>query len=299
MKVGKVSAVSKQVGTSGFAVIRSVPEDLYNTFLKRYPTLSKNFLVEKFNNIEDIPEAKKLLEFMKKDINAPVPENATMTIQVGIFNRYSCTYMDPPEETSAMRILFNLGFGETYKFKDDYTIGNKRVLTGLDPKTVYIEANQYCLVGTYNMSNYQIYVEKGPYSKIPKLNPNEPPESVLRSGDYKRITVIIDFNVTQELAESLNNMTPTKMSKITVSGKGGNAKKDIEKQIRSINEKVNKQMSNGINNTQDAELEKIMNDTISNVNNTNTNTNNSQDAELEKIMDNIVSNTGSPARLNE
>lgn len=241
----KVRAVQKRknnrtISSSGFAIIRSVPDTIYQNLMNsKYMNFNEKYKLESFDGLIEIPELIDLLEYTKRDMSVPIPDGAKIKIYMGIYSRTASTHIDPPSALCGMRILFNLGYAETYEMQSIYNFNGKITNSGLEDKAQRMEANTYCMMGPLTMSDYKIYVDHDPMVPVPQINPTEAPRpGVPRPTNYKRISIVIDFIMdSEEVVDKLTDMMNANIPKIKTSP--GMSKKEIDKQI----ENAKKQMS--------------------------------------------------------
>lgn len=271
----------KSVEQSTFSIIRDIPPQIYHNLIKKhYKTFNGGYKLENFNEL--IPELDELIEYLKSDIKAPLPKDAKLSIQMGIYSRNSSTYMEAPMKTSALRILINLGHCETYYMNPEYKYKGNLVNSGLDEKYLHLTANQYCILGPLNMSEYLIQVSSDPKIIIPAKNVLESERATLRLKNYKRITIVIDYNVDVDVIDKLKNVAAESIAKIKV--KGTSNQNEINKQIeeyqksmlnnKELNDKVKElipekkekteleKLAESIPEKDKDELERMMNDIV-------------------------------------
>ena len=261
----KVTKSKKTINSSGFAIIRSISPSIYESLINnRYKDFKGKYKLDTLDKIDDVPELKDIINFISKDIQAPIPESTPMTIHIGIYSRTACTYIDPPSKKCGFRILFNLGAAETYQMKNIYKHNGKLVDSGLEPKTQHMEANTYFVMGPHYMSDYQIYVDENTSISISQPDPTKKSEQFkIRPSNYKRITIVLDYNL--ESAELLEQITNMSKNTPKIKATPGMSQKKINEQINIATKKLSdiKSKEQQVKSVEDnSELEKIMNDIV-------------------------------------
>lgn len=258
MRTAKAVKSKKTLNASALAMVRSITPDFYGKLLHgKYKDFTGKYKLETFNKVDDIIEMKDIIEFIRKDINAPIPESTPVTIHMGIYTRTASTYIDPPSERCGIRVLFNLGADETYELQGVYKHNEKTVDSGLESKAQYMKANTYCVLGPYTMCNYKIHVDQDIYVQIPQINPTKAPESPKpRPSNYKRITIVLDYNLeSEELLDQLTNLAMNNTPKIKATP--GMSQKKINEQIDIAKKKLIN-LPNSVEPKEKSDLEKMM-----------------------------------------
>jgi len=233
----KVVRASSKFEKSSFNIIRDIPSNIYDDLIKgHFKSFTGTYKLEKYENISEIPAMNDLMTFLNQDVKAPFPKDAKITTQVGIYTRKSATYIEAPLNTCALRILVNLGYKETYHMNPKYELKDEIYDSGLPEKFLHLEANKYCIMGPLDNSKYLIHVDKDPKITIPPKSPLEKEGSTLRPSNYKRITVVFDFNLDAKLLENLKDVGKEFAPK--VKAKAGTSQKELNKQIENIQQQV-------------------------------------------------------------
>jgi len=203
---------SRVVSKSAFNMIRPVPEKIYADILNSSPVYNSvnKYLVEKYESLSDIPILTPVFEFLNTDIKAPIPKDSTTNIFIGIYGRNSSTHVDPPSDNCALRILFNLGYADTYHLNPKYKVKDELIDTGLPEHFLYMDENSYVILGPVTQSKYKIYVDNDVMIKIPSQIPGQQGKTTIRPKLYKRITIIIDFIIADGLVQKLTEVAAGK-----------------------------------------------------------------------------------------
>lgn len=228
---------SKQVSEQANFTIKNVPQMIYHKLnTGYYKNFNKKYQLEVVSI--DTPLLKEiftdLLEYIKKDISAPIPKDSEVKITLGIYTRTASTYINPPPNNCGMRLLFNLGYGDVYKLNPKYTDSDgDQVDSGLTERSVYLDKDKYLILGPSKTSKYKIEVSDDTTVSTPGNNPGDSPIPRLRVRDYRRIVIIIDYLIAQDTLDSLINVVnDLKIPSIKI--KPGTGKKDIEAHIKKV-----------------------------------------------------------------
>lgn len=219
------------------SAIRNISSEISQLFMKKYANVIGKYSIEKIDDINSVPELIKLMEFIRKDISAPLPTDATVKSMIGVFTRDASSRLEGPDDNCALRILFNIGEGEVYDFDSTYKKGDQIINSGLNEKTHYLKANSYYIMQLGNCE-YQINVTANTVRDVPSDEDDvmKPWISRARSRYYRRVVVIIDYIVSKEaaaIAEKAtgNNVTQTKIDMTK-------SKKIQQQQIRLAEKKI-------------------------------------------------------------
>lgn len=230
---------TKLVSENANFMIRNIPDEIYHKLIsKYYGNFTGKYKLETISqedpNIKDTLE--KLLEYLKTDIHAPIPKDSQLKVTIGIYTRTASTYIDPPLDNCALRVLFNLGYDEVYKLNPKYKVVDdkgqiKREDSGLNERYIFLERNKYIILGPAKNSKYQLEVSHEPTIVLPRQLPGEKEITKIRPRDYRRITIIFDYILPQELMDSLLNISKD-MPNIKI--KPGTSQKNIDEQIKRV-----------------------------------------------------------------
>jgi hypothetical protein len=233
MRSATIKSTSQTVSSSSYNM-RPVPKEIYHNIINSNPKYMNcnTYLLEKYNKIEEIPILNSLFEFLNKDIRSPIPKDHTVNLILGIYTRNKSTHIDPPSENCALRILFNLGYTETYQMDPKYKVGNLVLDSGLPEQNLFMTENTYAILGPVTQSKYKIYVSHESTMELPGNTPLNSGRSTARSRDYKRLTIIVDYIIGDGMVQKLAEVAASKMSNIRVPA--GTSKKAIEEQLKKI-----------------------------------------------------------------
>ena len=165
-----------------------------------------------FRFIGDIPEG--IQELVLHGYHYQVPPGTPCSVFIGLYTRHSYMAIDPPNK-SVGRMIINLLAKDVYIFDPLPTSDIPR----RDPM---IDANTFFLLAPNLITNYRLIVGRNP-----KIKSSESGINSIRPAKYERITIIIDYHVTEEKAEEIgkfaNNLLSSKseLNKIakTIGGK--------------------------------------------------------------------------------
>jgi hypothetical protein len=183
--------------------------------------------MDEYEHIDKIKVLEPLHQFIKTTLSAPLPEGASPSIIMGYYTRGSSTHIRAPGNNCALRILFNLGFADTYIFEP---------VTDLPENKMYLTENTYVILGPVSKCNHKIYIDHSIYIKVPPKNPGGPEGSQIRDRNYRRITVIFDFLINKDILDDLTKIVADKIPSIKLTE--GTSKKNIEDHIKRVKEKV-------------------------------------------------------------
>ena len=232
-----MKSVRSKSSTGAFNMVRPVPDELYHKIINsnsRYKDCT-GYLIEKYSKLEDISILTELFQFLNTDIKSPIPKDHTLNLVLGIYNRTNSTHIDPPSENCALRILFNLGFADTYFLDPNYKVGDVVLNSGLDEHYLHMKENTYVILGPVTKSKYKIFVSNDKMIKVPG-NGMEPARIVLRPSNYKRLTVVIDYMVAEGMVQRLAEVAAAKIPNLKVPA--GSSKKSINEQIKKLQKDV-------------------------------------------------------------
>jgi len=240
----EVKTSGKNVSVQANYDIRPVPEKIYHDLSIVYGKFSGNYKINTYKDIGNVSGILPLLEFLKTDIKAPIPEKSMVSATIGIYGRNSSTHIDPPEDTCALRILFNLGYSDVYRLQSDYRDKDGEHNSGLPNQNIYMKENTYVILGPVNKSKYKLFVDNDKIIKIPAKNPQEKSQTTIRPMDYLRLTVVLDYNIDKNILDNLTEIASSHIPSIKITP--NMKKKDIKAYTDKMYSKV----------TQDQELKK-------------------------------------------
>jgi hypothetical protein len=154
-----------------------------------------------------------------------IPDDCSVTVHAGMYMRTSVMSLDKPDVDVLSRVLLNIGQNELYKLqvrklKESKNKKKSKIIIQ-DSRDVYLASNSMLHMGASHVCDYGLYVGKNPKFEIPGmvdqiklLRGAANTRTSIRPLNYKRISIVIDFHGSAELAAQLHNVADMVMERI-------------------------------------------------------------------------------------
>ena len=149
-----------------------------------------------------------------------IPSEAHCIVNVGIYMRKAQMKIDPPSKQILCRIVLNYSYDETFVFQTSSKNGKRTTYATI--KNVVVPSNNALILGPSMMCDHQLYVSSNPHVELtstdfPKNIPKNIQQTIpgipsylsrnktIRPQNYERITVVLDYQGTDEMLASFNS----------------------------------------------------------------------------------------------
>jgi len=206
------------------------------------------------------PDIKELIQLAihSKLASSNIPPDASCRFYIGNYMRKSTTKIPPPADDVSLRVIFNFGEDEIYTLDPNYRENGNAKNSGLDQKDVYIGKNMLEMLGPYTMSKYTIKVSSNTTNtrKGAPIRGMSKNVTKIRSANYNRITMVVDFWYPPEMVEKLNQLVADFLEDDHEGVQEALLGLGI-KTNRKINKKLHNEKTKMLNNTR-----RLMNETV-------------------------------------
>jgi hypothetical protein len=180
-----------------------------------------------------------VVEFFRDRLK--IPEDATASFFVGRYRRRSFMVCPRPKRITVCRVILNLGNKESYSLSE--TSNRNKIL-----RAAMLEESTCLYLGPASVSDFFVLTLSNPKYAIPSDGPSGPGISgsgkyTIRPRNYLRTTIVVDFEITQKMIDSLGE----EGVKISASDPSSITEEIISKVGRSISSAVENSQSKTAN----------------------------------------------------